>query len=76
MPVSGECDTPFQPNSEVVVLPKTMAPSSLQTRHHRRVLGRLVALVDQAALLGGHILGDRQVLDGDRHAVETADTVA
>src|ERR1700727_1238232 len=26
--VSGDSETPFQPNSEVVVLPSTMAPSS------------------------------------------------
>ena len=28
MPVSGLSDTPFQPNSEVVVLPSTMPPSA------------------------------------------------
>jgi len=48
----------------------------LQAGDDGGVLGWLGVLEDQAALLGGHVLGVREVFDGDRYAVQAADTVA
>ena len=46
-----------------------------QARHDGRVLGGLIAGEDVAAHLRRHVLGDRQVLDGDGNAVQPADTL-
>ena len=53
-----------------------IAPSSLQPRHDRRVLLGLIAGEDVAAHLRRHVLGDRQVLDRRRNAVQPPDTLS
>ena len=73
MPVSGLWLTPVQPNSDVVVLPRMIAPSPSQPRHDGRVLGRPVAGEDMAAHLRRHILGDGEILDRHRNAVQPAE---
>ena len=73
MPVSGELVSPLQPNSGVVVLPRITAPAS----RSRAVAGAstshgLLRIDGARAAQRRPALGEDQVLDRDRHAVEIA----
>ena len=73
MPVSGLSVTPFQPNSGVVVLPRSTAPCS----RSRAVAGAssfhgpLGSIVFEPRSVG-QPFGEKEILDRHRHAVEQA----
>ena len=65
---------PIQPIIGVLVLPSWIAPAASHPLHHRRALGGHVVREEPRAERGADAAGDHEILGGERHPVQRAQT--